>query len=59
MGDYAFNGSSLQTFAFVPETALAVGNFAFADCKALETVRFADRTYTFGDYCFEDSTASL
>ena len=44
IGDYAFNGSALRTFALVPETALTVGNFAFADCKALETVSFSDRS---------------
>ncbi len=55
MGDYAFNGSALKEFAFVPDSALTVGAHALADCRALETVRFADREYTFGDYCFEQS----
>ena len=55
MGAYAFNGSALKEFAFVPDSALTVGAHALADCRALETVRFADREYTFGDYCFEQS----
>ena len=39
----------------LPETELTAGAHVLADCAALETVRFADRSYTFGDYCFEHS----
>lgn len=57
MGDYAFNGSSLQTFDYVPQTALNVGNYAFSDCRELTAVKFGSAQYTFGDYCFEKTAA--
>ena len=55
IGDYAFNGSALKDFSLVPDTALNIGKHAFADCAALETVRFGERGYVLGDYGFEHS----
>ena len=53
MDDYAFNGSGIRAFSYVPAEALTAGDYICSDCTALETVSLGGRAYTFGDYCFE------
>lgn len=53
MDDYAFNGSGIKAFSYVPAETLTAGNHVCSDCAALETVSLGGRAYTFGDYCFE------
>ena len=56
IGDYAFYGSAIETIA-IPAGVTTIGNYAFADCDALNNVVIPAATTTMGRYCFAYSDA--
>lgn len=54
---YAFNGSSVESVIFAPESTLTVGEYAFEDCPGLCAVTFGGETEIM-DYAFMDSGIS-
>ncbi|MBQ4049475.1 MAG: leucine-rich repeat protein [Clostridia bacterium] len=59
IGDYAFANTDLSSLV-IPGTTTTVGAYAFADCKMIRTVTFAEAIggakLSFGDFAFQNCT---
>jgi hypothetical protein len=55
LGDYAFAKSEI--YQLTANGLTAVGSYAFADCKSLQTIVLADGVTTMGDRVFENCSA--
>lgn len=61
IADRAFQDQTELTYVFIPKTVVSVGEAAFRNCTALETVAFAagSECTAIGDYAFCNCTALI